>query len=65
MSDKPTHVIIDRETLECLRDVAETAREDLMTGLADGTYDEDSIAGWTQDGIADAIVTATSVLTCP
>lgn len=41
--------------LQCLIDVANAALDDLNSGLDDGTYEEDAIAGWTSDQIEQAI----------
>jgi hypothetical protein len=60
--DKPTHVLIDRETLGVLVSVAVSADQDLDDGLADGTYEEDAIGGHAGDRVSAAIETAESVL---
>lgn len=53
--EKPTHVVIDVETLETLISVAEVGLLELKDGLDDGTYEDDAIAGIRSDDIRAAI----------
>jgi hypothetical protein len=62
MSDKPTHVIIDRESLEILAAAAAAGLLELADGISDGTYEDDAIAGTPSEKIKDAVETAQAVL---
>jgi hypothetical protein len=53
---------IDRHVLSCLSAVAGSAVEDLNSGLADGTYEDDDIGGWSSEAIEAAISEADAVL---
>lgn len=57
-----TYVLIDRESLEALTTVAIAALEDLRDGLADGTYEEDSLGGYSSDEVDAALAAAEWVL---
>jgi hypothetical protein len=56
------NVVVDRHVLACLTAVAESALEDLNSGLADGTYEEDDIGGWSSEAIGAATSEAGTVL---
>jgi hypothetical protein len=58
----PTHVMIDRETLQILRDAAEVGIIELADGLHDGTYEDDAIAGIPSEKIEEAIQLADAAL---
>jgi hypothetical protein len=58
-----TKILIDRETLECLTEVAEVALWDLSDGLADGTYEDADIGGYSDETIDRAISEAKEAMT--
>lgn len=43
------------EAVQCLADVADVALANLTDGLADGTYEDDDIGGWSSDQIEEAM----------
>ena len=55
-------ILIDRHVLSCLSAVAGSALEDLSSGLADGTYEDDDIGGWSSEAISAAISEADALL---
>lgn len=55
-------VMIDCATLTVLLDVAKHAEEDLQSGLRDGTYEADAIAGHTGTQVARAILVADGLM---
>lgn len=55
-------VTIDVSTLACLSSAAGAALEDLVSGLDDGTYEDDSIGGYSSTEIGDAVEAADRVL---
>lgn len=59
---KPTNVLIDRQTLEILMDVANAAQMELDDGIVDGTYADDALAGHPNDAITVAIANAYATL---
>jgi hypothetical protein len=60
--DKPSNIIIDRRTLDVLKEVASAGLMELQDGLNDGTYEEHAIAGIHTHDITAAIETAGSAL---
>lgn len=60
-----THVLIDREKLKVLAQVALAAQEDLETGIADGTYDDYEVGGVSDSELEDAIQAAESATAAP
>jgi hypothetical protein len=52
---KFVNIQADPDKLQCLCDVANHALQDLYDGLADGTYEDDEIAGWSSDDIEKAL----------
>ena len=55
-------ITIERDALEILVAAASAGGEDLATGLDDGTYEEDSLGGFTVAEIDDAIEHAGTIL---
>lgn len=60
--EHPTHVMIDRDTVETLISVAEVGLIGLREGLNDGTYEDDGIAGIPSATIEAALGAAKAVL---
>lgn len=58
----PDTVTVNRDALECLVAVASSAGEDLATGLDDGTYEDNNLAGYTVEQIDAAIEHVGTVL---
>lgn len=62
MPDTKKVVMVDCATLSVLVDVTKAAEENLQSGLADGTYEQDAIAGHSGKAVAQALIVAEGLL---